>query len=62
MGEIVNTAVLVALGSTKNQEETLEHLNELAFLAETAPDSVIFSTREHFLFQKRCDPRFTLST
>ncbi|MCC6837811.1 MAG: GTPase HflX [Cyclobacteriaceae bacterium] len=31
-----NTAILVALGSTKNSDETNEHLDELAFLAETA--------------------------
>jgi GTP-binding protein HflX len=31
-----NTAVLVALSSTRTQEETTEHLDELAFLAETS--------------------------
>lgn len=31
-----NTAILVALGSAKNSDETNEHLDELAFLAETA--------------------------
>src|SRR5688572_186687 len=31
-----DTAILVALGTTKNSEETIEHLDELAFLAETA--------------------------
>ncbi|HEY3404943.1 MAG TPA: GTPase HflX, partial [Ohtaekwangia sp.] len=36
MGEVRNTAVLVALGNTKSQEETTEHLDELAFLAETS--------------------------
>src|SRR6187551_395751 len=36
MGEERNTAVLVALGNTKSQEETTEHLDELAFLAETS--------------------------
>jgi GTP-binding protein HflX len=30
-----DTAILVALGSTRNTEETTEHLDELAFLAET---------------------------
>lgn len=35
MGELKNTAVLVALGSTRSHEETEEHLDELAFLAET---------------------------
>ena len=36
MGKIERTAVLVALGGTRNQDETQEYLNELAFLAETA--------------------------
>lgn len=31
-----DTAILVAVGTTKNTEETNEHLEELAFLAETA--------------------------
>lgn len=31
-----NNAILVALGSAQNEEETREHLDELAFLAETA--------------------------
>lgn len=31
-----DTAILVALGSTRSTEETTEHLDELAFLAETA--------------------------
>jgi GTP-binding protein HflX len=35
MGEEVNTAVLVALGSIRGQIETDEHLDELEFLAET---------------------------
>jgi GTP-binding protein HflX len=35
MKESSNTAVLVALSSTRTQEETNEHLDELAFLAET---------------------------
>lgn len=35
MGDLKKTAVLVALGSTRAQEETEEHLDELAFLAET---------------------------
>jgi len=35
MGAEVNTAVLVALGSVRGQEETDEHLDELEFLAET---------------------------
>jgi GTP-binding protein HflX len=33
---IQNTAVLVALGSPRGAQETTEHLDELAFLAETA--------------------------
>lgn len=36
MGESLNTAVLVALGSARESEVTKEHLDELAFLAETA--------------------------
>ncbi len=36
MGETLNTAVLVALGSARESEVTKEHLDELAFLAETA--------------------------
>jgi GTP-binding protein HflX len=31
-----DTAILVAVGTTRNSEETNEHLDELAFLAETA--------------------------
>jgi len=36
MAENLNSAVLVALGSPKGVDETQEHLDELAFLAETA--------------------------
>lgn len=36
MEEEKNTAILVALGSQRGEEETKEHLDELAFLAETA--------------------------
>jgi GTPase len=36
MQEEENTAVLVAIGNPKAQEETDEHLDELAFLAETS--------------------------
>jgi GTP-binding protein HflX len=36
MGDIERTAILVALGNSKNQDETDEYLNELAFLAETS--------------------------
>jgi len=42
MGKIERTAVLVALGGTRNQEETQEYLNELAFLAETSGMRTIF--------------------
>jgi GTP-binding protein HflX len=36
MTKNTNSAVLVALGGARNQDETQEHLDELAFLAETA--------------------------
>lgn len=36
MSELSHKAILVALGNAKNAEETQEHLDELAFLAETA--------------------------
>jgi GTP-binding protein HflX len=36
MGQSLNTAVLVAVGGSKDAEVTREHLDELAFLAETA--------------------------
>jgi GTPase len=36
MDDKPNKAILVALGNAKNAEETQEHLDELAFLAETA--------------------------
>lgn len=36
MTEEQNTAVLVALGNSRAQDETTEHLDELAFLAETS--------------------------
>ncbi len=36
MGEELNSAVLVALGGSREAELTSEHLDELAFLAETA--------------------------
>jgi len=36
MGEYSNSAVLVALGDPRQLEITREHLDELAFLAETA--------------------------
>jgi GTP-binding protein HflX len=41
MANQINKAVLVALGGTRNQDETQEHLDELAFLAETAGISTI---------------------
>jgi GTPase len=36
MEEEKNTAILVALGTSRTEEETQEHLDELSFLAETA--------------------------
>lgn len=45
MKESLNTAVLVALSSTHTQEETDEHLDELAFLAET----IGIKTEERFV-------------
>src|SRR3990170_8720708 len=36
MQESFNTAILIALGSNKDADLTKEHLDELAFLAETA--------------------------
>ncbi len=45
MKESLNTAVLVALSSTRTQEETDEHLDELAFLAET----IGIKTEERFV-------------
>lgn len=36
MGESLNTAILVALGGAREEDLTREHLDELAFLAETA--------------------------
>ena len=36
MTKEINSAILVALGSSSRQEITTEHLDELAFLAETA--------------------------
>lgn len=36
MKEEQNNAILIALGNTRTEEETKEHLDELAFLAETA--------------------------
>lgn len=41
MEEKKNTAVLVAVGQSRKEEETQEHLDELAFLAETAGISTL---------------------
>jgi GTP-binding protein HflX len=41
MANQLNKAVLVALGGARNQDETQEHLDELAFLAETAGISTV---------------------
>ena len=54
MKEIQNTAVLIALGNTRTEEETKEHLDELAFLAETAG---IFSIRQFVQNLPHPDPR-----
>lgn len=54
MGEVMNTAVLVALGGSRNAELTEEHLDELAFLAETAG----ITTRKRFVQSlQQPDPR-----
>jgi GTPase len=45
MSEPSHKAILVALGNTRNAEETQEHLDELAFLAETAG----IKTEEQFI-------------
>ena len=54
MEEQTNKAVLVALGSARNEEETQEHLDELAFLAETAG---IFTIRQFVQNLPSPDPR-----
>jgi GTPase len=54
MEEISNTAVLVALGQVRAEEETKEHLEELAFLAETAGISTV---KEYVQNLQHPDPR-----
>ncbi len=54
MSELNNTAILVAIGNTKNPEETQEHLDELAFLAETAG---IQSIKQYIQNIAQPDPR-----
>jgi GTP-binding protein HflX len=54
MTEIQNTAVLIALGNARAEEETREHLDELAFLAETAG---IISIRQFVQNLQHPDPR-----
>ncbi len=49
-----NTAVLVALGSTRDQEVTKEHLDELAFLAETGGIKAVKQIVQHL---EHPDPR-----
>src|SRR5690606_12206837 len=49
-----NTAVLVALGSTREQEVTKEHLEELAFLAETGGIKAVKQIVQHL---EHPDPR-----
>lgn len=43
----IETAILVAVGTSKNTEETNEHLDELAFLAETAGIQTIKKLIQH---------------
>lgn len=43
----LDTAILVAVGTSKNTEETNEHLDELAFLAETAGIQTIKKLIQH---------------
>jgi GTP-binding protein HflX len=57
MEEAENTAVLVALSSTRTQEETQEHLDELAFLAETSGIKTIHQVVQNL---QHPDPRFFL--
>lgn len=52
--ESKNKAILVALGNSRNTQETEEHLDELAFLAETAG---IISTRRFVQHLPHPDPR-----
>ena len=50
-----NNAVLVALGNARTEEETQEHLDELAFLAETAGITTIKQFVQNL---QHPDPRF----
>lgn len=54
MQESGNRAILIALGSTRGAAETQEHLDELAFLAETAGISTIRQFVQHIAHP---DPR-----
>jgi GTPase len=54
MEERINSAVLVAIGQTRNEEVTQEHLDELAFLAETAG---IKTVRQYVQNLEHPDPR-----
>jgi GTP-binding protein HflX len=55
MQEKINKAILVAIGSPNGQEETQEHLDELAFLAKTAG---IQTVRQFIQNLPHPDPRF----
>lgn len=55
MQETINSAVLVGLGSSKNDVEIQEHLDELAFLAETAG---ISTERQYIQHLVQPDSRF----
>jgi GTP-binding protein HflX len=55
MQDLENKAILVALGSTRGATETQEHLDELAFLAETAGIKTIRQFVQHITHP---DPRF----
>ena len=55
MHENTNTAVLVALGNTRSMAETQEHLDELAFLSETAGIKTINQFIQNL---PQPDPRF----
>lgn len=54
MKESENTAVLVAISSNRAQDETTEHLDELAFLAETAGIKTLLKIVQHL---PKPDPR-----
>ncbi len=55
MRDNLKTAVLVALGDARNDEQTQEHLDELAFLAETAG---IRRDRQYIQHMAQPDSRF----